>query len=179
MKNMYASTIMTAILMNCPARCMRNGAMIKASTIAITITIMFRTLDFMDVPLVLCEYKLSEKWEKYVGLVRFELTIDGSLRTLEEFKENTKSVLQRLFTDPPRRTGLSRPVAHHFLRWSPSPFLTRPQPLRSIPYVCSILKLTIVWNSKMLKITLVVISRVKEWLLPSSPQGIKLVYPAK
>ena len=64
-----------------------------------------------------------------MGLVRFELTIDGSLRTLEEFKENTKSVLQRLLTDRPRRAGLSRPVAHHFIRWSPSPFLTRPQPL--------------------------------------------------
>ncbi len=61
--------------------------------------------------------------------MRFELTIDGSLRTLEEFKENTKSVLQRLLTDRPRRAGLSRPVAHHFIRWSPSPFLTRPQPL--------------------------------------------------
>jgi hypothetical protein len=27
--------------------------------------------------------------KRNVGLVRFELTIDGSLRTLEEFKENT------------------------------------------------------------------------------------------
>lgn len=70
-----------------------------------------------------------------MGLVRFELTIDGSLRTLEEFKENTKSVLQRLLTDRPRRAGLSRPVAHHFIRWSPSPFLTRPQPL-CMYYVC-------------------------------------------
>ncbi|MCG7849128.1 MAG: hypothetical protein MIO93_08130, partial [ANME-2 cluster archaeon] len=75
-------------------------------------------------PIIIISFNGRKK--ENVGLVRFELTIDGSLRTLEEFKENTKSVLQRLFTDPPRRTSLSRPVAHHFIRWSPSPFLTRP-----------------------------------------------------
>lgn len=80
-------------------------------------------------------YFIYHKKIKRMGLVRFELTIDGSLRTLEEFKENTKSVLQRLLTDRPRRAGLSRPVAHHFIRWSPSPFLTRPQPL-CMYYVC-------------------------------------------
>ena len=92
-----------------------------------------------------CAYSCRESWLwqqflfvekiKRMGLVRFELTIDGSLRTLEEFKENTKSVLQRLLTDRPRRAGLSRPVAHHFIRWSPSPFLTRPQPLVVLTYV--------------------------------------------
>jgi hypothetical protein len=50
-----------------------------------------------------------------MGLVRFELTIDGSLRTTActvLFGEHL-SVLQRLLIVLPRRERLGRPVVHH------------------------------------------------------------------
>ena len=50
-----------------------------------------------------------------VGLVRFEHTIDGSLRitALDSILCEHISVLQRFLTDRPRRVDLSRPVVHH------------------------------------------------------------------
>jgi len=50
-----------------------------------------------------------------MGLVRFELTIDGSLRTTactDWFGEHL-SVLQRFLIVLPRRERLGRPVVHH------------------------------------------------------------------
>ena len=50
-----------------------------------------------------------------MGLVRFELTIDGSLRitAFDSILCEHISVLQRFLTDRPRRVDLSRPVVHH------------------------------------------------------------------
>ncbi|OFV67516.1 MAG: hypothetical protein SCAL_001434 [Candidatus Syntrophoarchaeum caldarius] len=57
-----------------------------------------------------------------MGLVRFEHTIDGSLRL---------SVLQRIIIIQRSRPTPIDSADPLFIiyRWSPSPFLTRPQPL--------------------------------------------------
>ena len=60
-----------------------------------------------------------------MGLVRFERTIDGSLRSFSTP------------TDHQYRPRLASSVDPSFIkyRWSPSPFLTRPQPPRQSLYI--------------------------------------------
>ena len=64
---------------------------------------------------------VSAKDHKNVGSVRFELTIDGSLRHASVLQR----VIIRLSADPLFITCKDR--------WSPSPFRTRPRPPSSIP----------------------------------------------
>jgi hypothetical protein len=63
-----------------------------------------------------------EQRRENVGLVRFELTIDGSLRHA--------SVLQRVIIVSTQETHCSSSAKHKERkdRWSPSPYRARPQP---------------------------------------------------